>query len=321
MPSITTHFIQSEEVYKKLNKEEKEHIKDNKTIYNIFAQSHDFLFYYIFNKKIKSLGHYAHHHETQNYLLNIVKEIKSHSLEQNPKIMAYLYGVITHYSLDTVCHPYIFYKTGVYRKHEKWTHKYKGEHNHIEKELDAIYYEKYFHKKYNRCNINKEIIKNPEFSKELIELINNVYKKTYNEDNIGEAYFKSINQCKIVNTLVVHDFFGIKKAIYMLIDLIARRRIGYISSYSNHILKPRKSWLNEEHKTWNHPCFKDKKYTYSFDDLFKKSISKTITIIKEANKVLYENESISTLRKVIPNDDYATGITCDDPHTLEYFEY
>jgi hypothetical protein len=321
MPSITTHFIQSEEIYKKMSKEEKKHIKNNKTIYNIFAQSHDFLFYSLFNKKIKSLGHYAHHHETQNYLLNIIKEIKTKKLENNPEIMAYLYGVITHYSMDTVCHPYIFYKTGVYRKHEKWTHKYRGEHNHIEKELDAFYYEKYFHKKYNRCNINKEIIKNPKFSNELIELISKVYKKTYNEDNIGNIYYKCIGMCKMINTLVVHDLIGIKKCIYMLIDLIARRRIGFITSYSNHIMKPKSSWLNEEHKEWNHPCYKDKKFTYSFDDLFKQSITKSLNIIKEVNKLLYEDGNLNSLKKLIPNDDYATGITCDDPHTLEYFEY
>ena len=321
MPSITTHYIQSEEVYKKLNKEEKEHIKDNKTIFNIFTQSHDILFYSIFNKKISNLGHYAHHHETQNYLLNIIKEIKTRKLESNPEIMAYLYGVITHYSTDIICHPYIFYKTGVYRKHQKWTHKYRGEHNHIEKEIDAYYYEKYFHQKYNRCNLNKEIIKKPEFSNNLIDLISKVYKKTYNEDEIGKIYYKCISYCKIVNTIVVHDFFGIKKCIYMLIDLIARRRIGFITSYSNHIMKPKKSWLNEEHNEWNHPCYKEKKFHFSFDDLFNQSIEKSINIIKEVNKYLYGNGNLNSLKTIIPNDDYATGITCDDPHTLEYFEY
>ena len=180
MPSITTHFIQSEEVYKKFITDKILLERLDKAIFknfinrNIFAQSHDFLFYSLFNREIKSLGHYAHHHETQNYLLNIIKEIKTKKLENHPEIIAYLYGVITHYSLDTTCHPYIFYKTGVYRKNEKWTHKYRGEHNHIEKELDAIYYEKYFHRKYNKCNLNKEIIKNPVFSNELIQLIKNL---------------------------------------------------------------------------------------------------------------------------------------------------
>jgi len=321
MPSITTHYVHSEDIYQKLSSKEKEYIKENKIIYNTFAQSHDFLFYNLSNKEIGKLGHRAHHYKTQDYLINIIEDIKQNNLENHSEIIAYLYGVITHYALDTVCHPYIFYKTGVYRKNEKWTHKYKGEHNHIEKDIDALYYEKHFHRKYNKCNLNKEIIKKPIFSKELTDIINRVYKKTYNYDNIGTYYYKSIQQCKLLNTLVIHDRFGIKRAIYFFFDFITRHRFGYISSYSTHITKPKISWLNNEHKEWNHPCFKEKKYTYSFDDLYNQSITKSLKIIKEVNKYLFEKGNIKDVKKVIPNDDYATGITCDDPHTLEYFEY
>lgn len=321
MPSITSHYIHSLEVLKKLSNDEKKHIKNNELIYTTFAQSHDYLFYNIFNKNISNLGHYAHHHETQNYILNIIKEIKSKKLENDEEVIAYLYGVITHYALDTTCHPYIFYKTGVYRKNEKWTHKYKGEHNHIEKDLDAIYYEKYFHKKYNKCNLNKEIVKNPTFSNNLIELINKVYEKTYSQKDVGNYYYKSIKQCRLLNTLIINDRLGIKRGIYYIIDFITRHKFGYISSYSTHILKPRIDWLNSEHKEWNHPCFKEKKYTYSYDDLFKQSINKAVDIIKVINKVLYENGTLNELKEAIPNHDYATGITCNDPHGLQYFEY
>ena len=102
MPSITTHFVQSENVYKLLTKEEQNYMKDYKNTYNTFSQSHDLLFYDIFNKKASKLGHYAHHHDTQEFILNIIKDIKKNKLEKNPEIMAYLYGIITHYSLDTV---------------------------------------------------------------------------------------------------------------------------------------------------------------------------------------------------------------------------
>ena len=321
MPSITTHFVHSENVYTKLTKEEQARFEEYKNTYNTFAQSHDLLFYDLFNKKVSKLGHYAHHHETQAFILNIVKEIKKKKLENNPEIMAYLYGIITHYSLDTVCHPYIFYKTGVYRKNEEWTHKFKGEHNHIEKDLDAIYYEKHFHKKYNKCNLNKEILKKTKLSNELIDLINTVYKKTYNDDNIGIEMQKSIKGCRFINSIVVNDRFGIKRGIYKTIDTITRHRFGYLSSYSTHLLKPKKDWLNVDHKEWNHPCFKEQKYTDSFDNLFKRSITKALVIIKGINDVLYDGEEFNTLKDIIPNDDYATGITCDDPHTLEYFEY
>ena len=321
MPSITTHFVHSENVYTKLSKKEQDYIKDYKNTYNTFTQSHDLLFYNLFNKKASKLGHYAHHHNTQEFIFNIIKEIKKNKLENNQEIIAFLYGIITHYSLDTVCHPYIFYKTGVYRKNEKWTHKYKGEHNHIEKDLDAIYYEKYFHRKYNKCNLNKEILKKTKLSNELIELINQVYEKTYSDKNIGIEMQKSIKGCRFINSVVVNDRFGIKRAIYLFIDTITKHKYGYMSSYSTHLLKPNIDWLNNEHKEWNHPCFKEKKYNDSFDSLFNKSVLKAIEIIKGVNEVLYNGKEFNSLKKIIPNDDYATGIECDNPNMLNYFEY
>ena len=45
MPSIITHHIFANEVFKKLSKETKSKFEDELTIYNTFAQSHDYLFY------------------------------------------------------------------------------------------------------------------------------------------------------------------------------------------------------------------------------------------------------------------------------------
>ena len=106
----------SKEVLNKLSKEELNRLEDKLDIYHTFAQSHDYLFYYTFGKnkkKINNFGHYAHRHNTQNYLINIIKEIQDKHEENNPELLAYLYGSITHYVLDTTCHPFIFYKTGI----------------------------------------------------------------------------------------------------------------------------------------------------------------------------------------------------------------
>ena len=325
MPSNTTHFVFSEDVYNKLDDSSKKRILKNKVVYNTFAQSHDLLFFYIFDHKnskiIKDLGHHAHHYETQNYLLNVIKEIKKANLENDSESIAYLYGVITHYVLDTHCHPYIFYKTGVYRKNQKWTHKYKGEHTHIEKELDAIYYKKHFNRSYNKCNLNKEIIKKVTLTDKLQTLISKVYKDTYNIDNVGYFMNKSIGRVRLVNSLIVHDPLGIKKGIYYTIKFLSFKKFNGLPYYSNFILKPKQTWLNEEHKEWNHPCYKEELFTYSFADLYNQSIKDALNIINEVNKVLYENKSITSLKKVIPNIDYSTGIECNDEHTLEYFEY
>lgn len=324
MPSITTHHMFSKEVLNHLTAEELNRFNKEITIYHTFAQSHDYLFYYTFDIKnalrIRELGHRAHHEKTQDYIINIVKEIKEKRLENNPQALGYLFGSITHYCLDSTCHPYIFYKTGIYRKNNPASKKFRGEHTHMEKDLDAIFYERYTGKKYNTCNLNKDIIKKPIFQEELTNLISNVYKKTYNEDNIGKYYYKSIKHTKAINALVINDYFGIKRAIYKFIDFITNHKFGYIQAYSNHIINPDLSYLNEEHKTWNHPSNKEITYNYSFDDLYNQALEKTLKIIREINKVFYEDKDINKLYKYIPDVDYSTGVIIEESRRMDFFE-
>lgn len=325
MPSLITHHMFSKEVLKHLKQDELSRFSNELTIYHTFAQSHDYLFYYTFNpihaKRIKNLGHYAHRHKTQDYIVNIIKEIKENNLENNQQAIAYLYGSITHYVLDTTCHPYIFYKTGVYRPNEKDTKKYHGEHNRIEKDLDAIYYEKYTNKKYNTCNVSKEIIKNPTFTPELLTTINNVYKETYNQDNIGYYFYRGIKHAKIAYTLFINDHLGIKKFLYKLLDTITFKHFGYIAAYSTYIKHPNLNYLNSDNKEWNHPSNPEQIYTYSFEDLYNQSIKKTLTIIREINKVLYEDKPLKEILKYMPDLDYATGMIIKEKKVMRHFEY
>lgn len=325
MPSITTHHYFSVDVFKNLNQKEQNRINNDLTIFHTFAQSHDYLFYYTFNfknaSKIKNIGRCAHHNNTQDYLINIVKAIKNNKLENNSQALAYLYGSITHYCLDTTCHPFIFYKTGVYRSYNPNTKKFHGEHTHMEKDIDAIFYKRNTGKNYNHCKLNKEIIKKPIFSPELTNLISSVYKETYNEDNIGYFYYKGIKHAKIINNIIFQDFLGIKRFFYILFDKVTNNAFGSLKSYSNHLLKPNIDFLNNEHKPWNNPANKDLVYTYSFDDLYNISLKKSLKIIRACNKVIFKDGNIESLKKVIPNIDYSTGLPIEDDLRMEHFEY
>jgi hypothetical protein len=314
----------SKEILKNMTEKELARFEDKLEIYHTFAQSHDYLFYYKFGKnrkEINALGRNAHHKNTQEYLINIIKEIKDNHQENNPELIAYLYGSITHYVLDSTCHPYIFYKTGVYRKKDPDTRKYFGGHNQIEKELDAIYYKKYTGKDYKSCNVTKEIIGKPKFSNLLIRTLNKVYEDTYDKENIGYYYQKGVNNARVIYNIVINDRFGIKKALYKFIDLLINKNQRYISTYSTYIKKPNLNYLNLEKKEWNHPSKPEIKYNYSFENLFEISIEKTIKIIKEINKVLYNNKCIEYILEYIPNLDYSTGLPLDNNSSSRYFEY
>lgn len=321
MPSFTTHHIFSDLILDKLNKNIKNKINNSLDIYHVFAQSHDYLFYYTFGKKassIKSLGHYAHRNDTQKYLLSIIRYIEDNNLQDNSEVLSYLYGSITHYVLDSTCHPFIFYKTGAYNKGNRESKKYNGGHTMMEKTIDAIMYEKYYHQKYNHSNLNK-LINKPIFTKELLNTINYAYKKTYNKDNIAFYYIKAIKDTKKINTLIVHDLLGIKKILYKLIELLSFNNIK-ITYYSNHITKPNYNLLNSENNKWNHPCIKELTYNYSFDDLLNIALKKSINIIEQCNKYFNKEIDLQDLIDCIPNVSYSNGLLLEEYKVMRYFE-
>lgn len=320
MPSIITHHILAQELYNRLDKNTQNKISNELDIYNIFAQSHDLLFYHS-NKEIKELGHFAHKHNTQDYLINIVKNIKKLHLENNQQCVAYLYGSITHYVFDSTAHPFIFYKTGTYEKDDPNTYKYKKEHTHMEKDIDAIYYEKYYRKPFHYCNISKNIIKNPIFNHELNNLINQTFIDTYQKENISLYFQQGIKKAKLLSTFIINDKIGFKRAIFKAIEKLSFNKIKYLSSYSTHITKPNLNFLNLEKKEWTNPANKDLKYNYSFNELYEISINKSIKIINEVNKVLYNNQDLNTLKKVIPDISYTNGLLIKDYKKMQYFEY
>ena len=330
MPSLITHDIFAKEVYKRLDNNIKEKFSKEAIIYQTFAQSHDYLFYYKTlnfkkNKRINFLGKIGHRRKTQDYIYNIIKNIKRFHLEEYQPDIAYLFGVITHYVLDSTCHPYIFYKTGIYDPRIKETNKYKGMHSYMERSIDSLYYKKYYNQDYINCNVSKDIIQKPFLSVDLITLVNIVYEETYQEKNVGLYIKRGIRNAKFLYTFFINDKRGFKNKLYSFIDKITHNHFGYLHCYTTS-LKGEKKFLNEKHKTWNHPCTKEETYNYSFDDLFKQSIEKCLKIFKAVYKVLYENKELESLNDLIPNISYSTGLLLEKtkPNSnkkMQYFEY
>lgn len=323
MPSIVTHHAFANDVYNKLSKDCQQNI--NKKTYEVFSQSFDYFFYYNFldfklGQTIRNIGKNGHRSNTQLYIFNIIKNIQKYHLENDPEALAYLYGTINHYTLDTICHPFIFYKTGCFYKKNKSTYKYRGMHTKMEKNIDAYYSKLCFKKPIYKLNINKDIIHNIKFSNNLKKLIDTVFKETYNKDNISHYFIKSYHNSKIVFSLFIKDYFGLKLLLYKFIDLFNRHNTP-LKYYSFHIKKENITFLNLKKDSWCHPCDNNLIFEKSFIDLYNEAVDKSILIINEINKVLYENKDIKELINIVENLSYITGFPIEKNKPLKYFEY
>ena len=323
MPSIVTHYSFASDVYKKLDFKTQE--RTDKETMEIFAQSFDYFFYYNFldfkhGKSIRDIAKMAHRSNTQLYFINIVKYILNNNLQENKEVMGYLYGSLTHYTLDTICHPFIFFKTGVYYKNIKATFKYRGMHTKMEKNIDAYYSKAQFKKPLYKLNIVKEVIPRHKFSKDVLDTISWVYKETYNKENIGPFVKKAYKNARNLYRFFIQDKSGIKRKLYGLIDFFHRKGM-VLKNYSFHIAAEDLRFLNLDKKHWCHPCDDSIISDASFLDLYNEALKKTVKIIKEINKVLYENQDIKSLVKVIDNASYITGLPIEKNKRLQFFEY
>lgn len=323
MAGTITHAYFAEDLYKKLDKKTKYRLKDYKENLKTYSQGHDIFFFTfnIINIKQRKIGNYMHKNNTRDFFKNMIIYIKENNLQNNYEIMSYLYGYIAHYCLDSTVHPYVTYKTGVFKRKKKETYKYNSKHSDLESYIDA-----YFINKREKIIPNKFKIYNfcfnTKVSKELSKLIDYVFLKTYNFKKMSLYVKEGIINMKVSYRILRYDPYKIKKNTYKTIDKIIPKSIKklYPISYA-YELNNNTYYLNLDHKTWNHPRYKDEKYNYSFIDLYNNALDMALDIIKKVNEILYNNKPIENLDKIFLNISFSSGKDCNDKCKNKYFEY
>lgn len=175
MPSYITHATLGKIVHNKSqtdNKLYKTDIKEEDIL--TFSLGHDL------SSLSNNMNYLTHNTNTKLFFYNLISYIKTNKLYDNPNIMAYLYGHITHYYLDTLIHPYINQLT-------------KGELEHLLLELN---FDDYIKKEILNTNNTSKYIFNGNISKELKDCINENYYKVYNKTNIYLSYILMIKLYK-----------------------------------------------------------------------------------------------------------------------------
>ncbi len=328
MPSSNTHSYFCEDVYDKVNNNVKYKLKDNINYFKVFGQGPDPYFFYDFHLSKKSIEVYKinkamQHSKVNMHFIRLINYINEKNYYDNPMVMAYLYGNICHYALDSTAHPYIIYCTGNYDNTNPKTYKYNGLHEEMEYYIDCYLIfqrEKVLPKNYK---IHKRLFDIGKFNDELKDTIDVVIKDVYSFDNVGDIYYKSIMDMKRFYHVFNYDRFGIKKCAYSIMDFICGNKCVKKKELSFNINPNGKiHYLNNDKNTWNHPCDINEKYDLSFTELYVKALDKASTIINEIDdmfrKKCIDNKKIEEL---FGNLDYGTGKDCDLNLEYKYFKF
>lgn len=326
MAGTLTHAYFALDLYDKLSINSKELLIDEKESLKLFAQNTDVIFFYNLlslrkGKCIRNFGYESQKFKSYEFFSTLINYIKYNNLQYKPQVMSYLYGMLSHYVLDSTFHPYIIYKTGYFDKNKKNTYKYNRLHDDLETYFDdymiklrtGINPKKF--KSYNFCfNVDN-------FSNELIEVIDFTYKEVYGLKNFHKIYYKACKQTKFAFRLCRYDPTGIKKFGYRLIDSITPKSFSKLWPVSYNVnLKKKSKYLNLEHKVWCNPADKKTKSNKSILELYTEALDKASNMIKEINQYIYYDKKIN-LKKVVGNLSYVTGKDCDKNKELKYFEF
>ncbi len=324
MPSIVTHHLFSDEVFTQTEKEIQNKLKEVLPLYHIFAQSFDNLFYYNLllpkkGKNIRDFATIAQRTNIQDYFKNIILAIKEKKLTENKEVLAYLYGSITHYILDSTCHPFIIFHAGWDNPINK-SNQYRGNHEKIEVMIDRIYIKEKRNIELSKANLADTLLPKIKFSKELQEVMNDTYDKTFHQKNMAEIYEKSTKQGHYILKWFVTDKSGIKKQLYKIYDKFSSKNTRMYQNLSFHVKEIDETVLNREHHQWCNPADNSMISKKSFDDLYKDATQKAKEIFHAINQTLQNQMDLYDCLRIIGNNSYATGLEWTRNDTMKYFQ-
>lgn len=322
MPLITTHNYFANEVLNDTKNDIKKHFLEKKNIYELFAQGFDlFQFYDFFKLKKENIVAHCHKYNTDTYLLNLIENIKKWNLTNNSEILAALYGHLTHYVLDSNCHPFIVYKTGFYNKKNPQTKKYKGLHSKMEMQIDAYMYERKTQKSFRKFKIHKELITKEKFSDTLVNILNVTYKKTHGINKGGNKYQIGRRNMYYSYKFFIEDSTGIKTQIYKIIDYITPKKKDVFANFSSHIVEIDDKIFNTEHKTWLHPWLENQKSNESFFDLYEKAKKECVLLFEKTDQFIHNQINEDEYKKYLKDKSYVTGLSWNKQGPIQHLEF
>lgn len=110
MPSHYTHYRFGAAVIPMLPPQAQRSVRLFRRLYDVGLHGPDIFFYHniFFKDKVVALGSKYHNMTGEEFFAPICKRLR---LEPNEAALAYLYGLLTHYCLDSTIHPFVHEKT------------------------------------------------------------------------------------------------------------------------------------------------------------------------------------------------------------------
>lgn len=326
MPNIVTHYLCGLEAIKNIENEKcRVLIKKHQNVFNLGVQGPDILFYYglwPWSGKVeaKNIGQDMHISKVNLIFKGFIDYIIKQNEYVKNILTVYLMGFLCHNCMDSISHPYIFYRSGFKTATDPNDNLYIYYHRRFETSIDVLLCKMFLNKKIHEIRPDK-FIKITDTEQNIISAMYESVIKTVFKSNVPKKkVFKAIKDMTFVEKLF-RDKHGIKKKIIAFIDNLIYGFPLFSSIIFPHKVTDGLDYLNLKKEEWCLPFDKNKKSNLSFIELFNEAYKRTQKFCDVLySSIFSDNANIPYALKLFGNNSYTTGIDCDVPANFKYHD-
>ena len=307
MPGFTTHYLFGLNTYKRLACAPlKQIIRKHHQAYSLGLQGPDLFFYFLPSYAIhkNNIGAVAHTEKTNLFLRHLLLSRKLFQTRQEQEIAeAYIAGFLGHYTLDTHCHPYVYWKTEFKEKNSQ----YHGRHMGLETEIDTKLLQFYKHLPPSAFRQDSTIALSMLQKRTITKILHYVYHGAYPELGILPITMRTSIRSIQMGTKFVHDPSGKKKAVIETLEKLFLGHPLFSTLIPSSTISIHTDPLNLSHQQWKNPWDDSLVSRDSFFDLMHGAQKEYLTSLTELNSLLYpgmqKNPRTSSQKSFQPQQD------------------
>ena len=276
MPGFITHLLFGEQSISFIESTDtRTLIERHQTAFSLGLQGPDIFFYhipaYIFYEQ--NIGKVMHRERVMLFFDYLFDARNTFEDAHSRRICdAYILGFIGHYSLDTTCHPYIYYKSNHFENLQKSGVYDFGRHVSLETDIDHVVLKHYKQLLPTEFDYAAAVYPSPNEKRVITELLHIAINRTYPENRIRIGTIKNSIKTFIKLNHKMKDPKGTKKRRIRRIEQVFFK-CAVISSMipSDSIIKYTDP-CNEKHAQWHNPWNPDKSQDESVFDIINQAM-------------------------------------------------
>lgn len=315
MPGFVTHYLFGRDTYHKLSHTAfKSNLYQNRKAYGLGLQGPDLFFYYLPSYLLHRCnpGAIAHDGASGPFFESLLMTCLSFSSDDDRAIAeAYLAGFLGHYTLDTVCHPYIYAMTD-YHGREK---DYFSRHAYLETDIDcALLFEK-LHRTPGSFSNNHTIALTRRQKSVIVQMLSAAYHRAFPRLKVGKLTMRLGIFSIRLGMRILQDRTGQKKVLFRFLE---RHFLGYplfSPLVASNSLFFRTDPFNLRHARWKNPWNPSLESEESFFDLYRKATALYLARLDRLAELLAcredpgrQNELIRAFLEEYGNRSFLSGI-------------